>query len=529
MAIFAINNVGATGVIKDRAPHELPPTAWSSADNIRFTDGIAEKANGYTNAFPPLDIAPYALLSVQPGVTYNWLVMGLDKVYVYDGATYVNITRQTAGVDVDYNTNLSYPWTGCVIGNVPVINNGVDTPQMWLPTNTLTKLTELSNWPANTLCRVMRAYKQYLVGLHISKSSVEYPTTLKWSHPADPNTVPSSWDETDPTKDAGEYTFSDTGDWLVDCLPLRDSNIVYKENSVWAMQFIGGVDIFRFSKLFGNFGALSRNCAVEFVAGQHLVLSRGDVMVHDGQSARSILTARYRNWLNSNINQDSITKSFVVALKAKEEVWICFPTGSSTFPDRAIVWNWIGDTLSEVYLPETAHIAEGIIDTLDTSDQLWDNDTETWDSDISSWNQRLYGLSSPGLLAASPDTLQLRKLDATTAYSGVPFTATLEKTGIGIPLKQGQPPDFTSYKFLQNVWPRIEGTLGGVVHVQVGTQDKINGAVTWQDAKDYTIGTTEKLDFFVSGRLLALRVSSDSSISWKLHGYEVDVALGGNF
>lgn len=527
--IFGINNVGDLGIIRDKRPHELPPNAWSDGQNVRFADGYGQKTDGHAAVFGTPTVAPYALLPVPGQNTYNWIYMGLEKVYVFDGNAHTNITRQVSGSDLNYTGSAEDSWTGGVLGGIPVINNGVEPPQMWNPPSIGTKLQTLSNWPGNTTCEVMRVYKQFLVGLNIVKTGVRYPTTLKWSHPADPGFVPQSWSETDPTKDAGEYTFSETGDWLVDCAPLRDSNIVYKENTVWGMQYIGGVDIFRFSKLFGTFGALSRNCVVEFLTGRHLVLTQGDVVVHDGQSAESILTGKWRKWLSQNIDQDSLWQSFVVASTVLEEVWICFCTDGAPFPNVALVWNWRTSAIGTRDLPGVAAIGHGLISLETPGAESWASDTDTWDSDTSAWGEKLYGTLEPAFLYAVPTGPKLFKGDYTTDADGVAQESYLERTGLGVPLKQGLPPDFTSMKFIQNVWPRIEGTTGGVVKVDVGTQMEIGGAVTWRSTQDYIIGTTQKIDCLMSGRLLALRFRSDTSLQWRLHGYEIDVDFGGNY
>lgn len=335
--IFAFNDVGKYGIIKDMPPHELPPGAWSDGSNVIFTDGYAEKARGYAAVFGSSPVPFYYLLAVPQAVSYIWLEAGLQKVYAWNGATHTNITRQTLGVDVNYTGAATDLWSGCVLGGIPVLSNGVDTPQMWLPATTSTKLEALSNWPANTTCKVIRNYKQFLVALNVTKPGGSFPSMVKWSHPADPGTVPVTWDETDPTRDAGEFTLSETGDSVVECAVMRDTNILYKEGSVWGMQFIGGNDIFRFQKLFGQFGAIGKNCVIEFLTGKHLVLTYGDVVVHDSQSVDSILTKRMRKWLVANLNPEAANQNFVTSYKSLEEVWICVCTGTSTLPDTALV------------------------------------------------------------------------------------------------------------------------------------------------------------------------------------------------
>jgi len=526
MPIFGVNDLGAVGIVKDVPPHTLPPNAWSDGLNVRFYDEFAAKTTGYIQVFGNPTIVPYGLFSVAADDKYNWIYPGLEKVYVFDGTAHINITRQTASVDVNYTGNADNTWTGGILGGVPVINNGVDAPQMWLPAETDTKLAALSNWPANTTCRVMRVFKSFLLALDVTKGSTRYPQMLKWSHPADPFAVPSSWDETDPTLDAGEFTFSDGSGFIMDCLPLGDNNIVYREDSVWAQQFIGGIDIFRFSKRFGTFGVLGPNCATEFLTGRHLVLAQGDVVVHDGISATSVLSKKWRRWISANVASASVAKSFVVTNPNREEVWICIPIDEGTAPNVAIIWNYRSGAVGIKDLPTASMIASGIVDPDVQED--WE-DPESWASDTTAWGELLYKNTERGMLMASIANTKLYKLDQSNENDTAAQSSFLQRTGIGIPFKQGMPPDFTSYKFIRGIWPRVEGSLGGVVKIRVGTQDIINGPVTWGPYQNFIIGTTQRIDVLMSGRLLAIELASDTVLEWRWYGYELDVEFGGNY
>jgi hypothetical protein len=527
--IYSVNKTGEFGLLGDLPTHDMPSNAWSAGRNIRFRDGYAEKALGHDAVFGTPPIAVHSLLAVPQNSNYIWLEMGLQKVYAYDGLNHTNITRQSVGVDVNYNGAPDDVWSGCVLGGIPVITNGVDLPQQWIPASVATKLTALANWPVTATCKAMRNYKQFLVALNITKGSVEYPTMVKWSHPADPGTVPTTWDETDPTKDAGEYTLSETDDVLVDCAVLRDTNILYKEGSVWGMQFIGGNDIFRFSKLFGQFGAINRNCISEYLTGKHLVFTLGDVVVHDGQSADSILTRKMRKWLEGNINADALAQCFVCNNPVAEELWICVATGVSSYADKALIWNWRTGAIGIRDLPQVSFIATGLlISDGSVAADSW-SVAGNWDSDSVVWGSRLYSRAASSLLMTSPPATALYKGDVGDSLDGVAATVSLERTGISVPLKQQVLPDFTAMKFMRELWPRIEGTLGGVVNVSIGTQMSINGDVTWRAPQPYIIGTTRKINSTASGRSFALKFESDTMINWKLMGYEMDIEFSGNF
>ena len=230
MPLIKVKNTGKIGVIRDLSDHELPINAWTDCKNIRFLDGMAEQFLGHGEVYATPPVTPYHILPCVIGTERYWLYAGSQKIYAVNVAggvvTHTNITRQTAGVDVNYTGALN-AWTSTLLGGVPILNAGnvTDPPQSW-DLNVANNCAALANWPANTYCKALRSYKNFLIALNITKTATNYPFMVKWSHPAVPGAVPSSWDETDPTKDAGEFDLAEGYDPIVDGLQLRESFIV---------------------------------------------------------------------------------------------------------------------------------------------------------------------------------------------------------------------------------------------------------------------------------------------------------------
>src|SRR5690606_37246891 len=287
------------------------------------------------------------LLPVTVGEARYWLYAGLNKVHavtITEGVSiHTNITRQTGGEDVDYAATPN-SWTSTLLGGIPILNPGnkVDPPQRW-NLDIEAKLQPLENWPANTYARSLRGCKQFLVALGITKDGVDYPFMVKWSHPADPGGVPISWEVNDPTVDAGVIDLAEGHDPIVDGLQLRDSFIIYKQASIWRMDFTGGPYVFQFRKVLGVSGALNRNCIVE-VDGWHFVLTGSDVIMHDGQAATSILDKVSRRHLFQSIDVNNVGKCFVFKNPFMNEVFVCYPTIGSEWCNQAMVWNYVDKT-----------------------------------------------------------------------------------------------------------------------------------------------------------------------------------------
>jgi hypothetical protein len=212
---------------------------------------------------------------------------------------------------------------------------------------------------------------------------------------------------------------------------------------------------------------------------------------------------------------------------AANEVWCCYPSPGNTWADKAVVWNWKTGAIGFKSLGGLTYMTTGVVPDNVSSD-LWTM-PGSWEDLDKRWGERNFTPAQENQLIVSYDGNFIAQHGIRESANGTPIPAMLERTGLGIPFKQGQPPDMSSMKFLRNVWPRISGTIGAVVNVEVGYQMEVDGPVTWYPPKEYVIGTTKKIDCLVSGRLLAVRFSSNTNMTWRLHGYELDVSLGGNW
>jgi hypothetical protein len=515
MPLARIRDVGKIGVIKDLSSHDLPPNAWTDASNVRFLDGMAQQFLGHQAVYAPPSVTPYHVLPVTISSVVYWLYAGAQKIYsVTSPSVHTNITRQTVGVDVNY-TGLRNAWTSTVLGGVPIINSGSDAPQQWLLSG---KCTDLANWPANTTCAVMRSFKNSLIALDVTKTGTRYPYMVKWSHPADPGTVPSTWDVSDVTKDAGELEISDGYDEIIDGMALRDYFVIYKRNSVHRLDYIGGIFIYKEGKVLGMSGAMNRNCIAE-IDGQHFVLTNEDVVVHDGFQAQSVLDKQTRRSLFSMIDGSNFVYSFVVKNPYYNEMWVCYPESGQSVPNKAMVWNWVDKTVSFRDLPSANHAAVGRVVTTATS--TWAGDSGSWDSDTTLWSNDDSTLSVSRVLMATNDT-NFFLLDESTTFDGTSITSYVERRGLSF----DQPENM---KLVRGIRPRIKGTDGQTVLVYVGAANSPYDDPTYQSAVTYTIGTTVQCSVFCSGRYIAIKFASGTAQSWRIDSYEVDVQLRGSW
>ena len=515
--LIKINNVGQYGVVRDAFAPELPANAWSNGRNMRFRNGYAERMLGETDVYDPPTVTPYHIQPLTTGTDRYAIYCGLNKIYAANGLTHTNITRQSAGVDVNYNATADTRWNGGVLSGIAILNNGVDDPQYW-GGNVANKAAALTAWPASTKCKVIRPFRQYLVALNITKGASSYPYMVKWSHPADPGSLPASWDQTDATKDAGEFDLSEDPGFIVDGLALGETFIVYKSNAYYAMQWVGGSYVFRFQKISDYDGALSTNC-VAYYPGGHLVFGSNDVFTHSGGAPQSILTGVMREWLYANLDSAYYGRSFVASNLGKNEIWICFPESGQTSCNLAVVWNWKDNTTTIRDLPNATASASAVLDYI--APATWDSDAGTWDSDTSYWNQNENTTSAERLFLASANT-KIYLEDSGATFGGTAFSQILERDGLHMDAPE-------QVKLLKSIRPRIDAVPGTVINVYMGGALDQSSGTTWNGPYPFTVGTDYKVSGMASGRYLGVRFESTTTARWRIKSFDVEFDLLGEY
>ena len=498
-----VTNLNISGINKDISAYELSNEQWSDGNNIQFDNDKTSKVKGHQQVFGTPTGAPYWLLPFNTITTDYWIYPSLTKIYRVSTSgtttTHTDITRSIGG---DYAATAADRWNGGVLGGVAVINNGVDAPQQL--GSTASNFSALSNWLSSTTTKVIRPFKRFLVALDTTESSTRYPFRVRWSHPAEGGTVPTTWDASDATKDAGYVDLSQSNGFVIDCLPLGDSNIVYKEDSVWAMTFEGGQSIFGFRQLFNDAGVIGKD-AVKSFDNQHFVVSEDDIYTHDGQSKKSIVDSQIRDELFNSIHPDYKSRTFVAADREKNEMWVCFVSNSATdaFADVAYVWNWRNNTWSRRDLPSVSYLSWGVVDTVSTTD--W-SESGDWDTDNDSWDSPL----SPSLLLADANNTKLFVLGS-NQFDGTSFKAWAEKGNMTL--------GYNGTKSVTKIVPRVSGT--GSVDFYVGTEMQPHQGVTWKGPYTFTPGTHSEIPVRATGTYVGIRVETTDDKAWALDNVEV--------
>lgn len=550
MPLIPVDNIGSAGVIRDLWAPDTPPEAWSWVRNVRMGPHGAEKFLGHRATLGTaagLELAvdsPFYWMAYIPVADSNgyWVISAGGKLYSLVAQNpYVdsNITRLVGG---DYTNSLDKRWGMYPFNGMMLMHNQTDAPQVWVPG--AANATDLANWPAGLVCRSLKGFGSYLVALGETDGATEYPTRVRWSHPADPGSMPS-WDETDPTLDAGFYDALDVPGHFVDQFTLRGEHLLYSTDRIMVMQEIGGNDIFSIRPRISSAGALAQHCVTPFKknADYHLVLSGDDIFVHNGQSPESILDPRMRRWFFSQIDTTNYRRSYVVENKAFSEVWVCIPTQGAEYPNLALVWNWLENTLSfrdlrvqgddfdslETDLPITSQgfvcMAAGKIE--DDAHLTWATATDTWATTTMSWAAaRQEAPYTTKLLALSGPNLIVYAMDSGSTFFGSRIPYILEREGIALigQDRSGKPKsDGQTIKQLTEIWPRFDAPVGTEIEIAVGLQDVQDQAPVWYNEGTYTVGTDEFKSVYHTARFFSIRFSTYEISAHRALGYSLRI------
>jgi len=385
-----------------------------------------------------------------------------------------------------------------------------------------TAATHSDNDPVTitVLCKSMRAFRSFLIALNITTDGVNFPRVVKWSTEAATQTLPTSWNETLSTVDAGEFELADTKGDILDGLQLRDSFMIYKEDAVYSMTFVGTPFIFSFRQLSPTIGAISKNCVAEFDGG-HAIFGKGNFYINDGQRIKPILPMKLKEYVFQSIDGAQTNKCFVVADYGRTEILFCFTAdgAGSNQPNKAVVWNYITNTFTIRDLPDLAHIGYGNVGNPIRA-TTWAATTETWATITGPWTMS-YDLQDKVLLFADPNSTKLYRDNSGNKKNTTYMTSYIERSGLSMN-SQGQP-DHSSVKRISAIWPKMSISGSESINVYLGTSMSTEEGITWNAPTSFNPNTQSKVSVRGTGKFYAVKFESTTDMDWELDGYAIDV------
>ncbi len=494
------------GLAPDTVDLQLPDGFFSDSRNVRYRNGAVEKCKGQATIFGSLSATPMWAAAIGDGTTSYWIYGNESVLYATDGTTHANVSS------ISYQAAPDLGYTGGQFHGYQILNDAVNPPQTWQPSLS-NAIQPLVNWPASTTCKVIRSFQDQLIALRLTENNVYNPRAIRWSDYAGVGALPGSWDYTDPTNFAGRTELGETEDYLIDCLALRDVNIVYKQYSTYLMQPIQTDAAFAFRQIFSQSGLLSQNCVKAF-RGQHFVVAVDDILLHDGANIQSVADKRVKKYFFNALNANRYQRTFVAPDFLNQTMWVCFCEAGNDFPNLALCWDWAND---KWFVRELgANMANGSTGIVIGTELTFDSQVGTFDQQTAVFDEETFTPFSNRLVLFDAGHAAAYQAESGETFNGTAMTCYATRSNIGLTRDVG------SIKRIQRIYPKILGTAGDTFAVYVGSKATPDGATTFSGPFNFTIGTNYKIDCRVSGRWITLKFQYGGTNTFRLAGFDIE-------
>lgn len=540
MPIFPLRNLAQHGVITDPDPYDIPITAWSFAQNVRFRNGRVTRGPVFRTIKTLATASPRFVLGSTPNSGLDFLFIGYlnGKVYRYQSAT------ETDWSIAGYTpSSVEGNWTSTHLADVIYINRA-DRPPWYLRLSD-SQFQNLAGaggggqpWNATWSCQILRSCASALVAFNVTKAGTNFPTMVKTSSFAQASTVPLSWDQTLPATNATENILAEMEGPIIDAQPLQQNMVIYGQRESWLMTFVAGTNVWDYRQLFKTKGAINANCVIE-IDGVHYVFGAEDIWRHDGVTTQSVADGRVREFIYGSLNAAFANRCFVQHNPILKELTFNYVSGDSFVgfvapPDgcnRSATYDyqnnrWTFDDMPLVYSASNANLDQTLL--YSTATQTYNTIGGSYQSLGDTFKKSYvcvgdvnatYGLTA-SLYAFDPAGA-LSQVSAPVDTKAT-LSAFMKRDGLDLD-ELGK--DLPGYKTCNTIYPQGRLELNAQpLQFSVGSADYFNSPSPGYSAYQTWDGNTlYKLDFNAAGRYLSMQVLFQDYRYFSLSGYDVDL------
>ena len=205
---------------------------------------------------------------------------------------------------------------------------------LWDGTNNPENLLGADGYNASITTHIAKqifSYKNSLCLLAPQIDGIEQPQRIQWSATGDI----TEWDFT--TTNAG--FLDDPPGYFQWAAPLSNYYVLYKKDAIAILSYTGGVDLFRIDTVVQGGGLLSPGM-LAVLEGEHIYISKDNVFRWGGGPTPTPIGDRIFQDLADNLNWDAIDASRTLIDKENNHIIFYIPSGSSSFANRAYVYDY---------------------------------------------------------------------------------------------------------------------------------------------------------------------------------------------
>jgi len=232
-----------------------------------------------------------------------------------------------------YGGTFGDQWSACLHNDALIYSNGVDLVQYkasYSATGTVMGGVATSSYKAVAVVSVA----EHLCMYRTTETGSENRKRVRWTKAGLLGYTGTDWT-------AGTAGFLDLADMegSIMCAERMGNAaaVVYGERSIHLQEWVGGTDVYRFTKMVVNNGVASRR-AVVANGMVHYILAR-DKNVYEYSGGRDLKSIgdKIKPLLTALINDSAIATAFLEFLPNDNELRVHIPTGTSSYPDTCFI------------------------------------------------------------------------------------------------------------------------------------------------------------------------------------------------
>lgn len=270
-------------------------------------------------------------------------VFNASGIHKYSSGTDVFISdgQVSTGAYTDF-------WSACMHNDELIYANGVDTIQAKLAySSTGTNLGGVTT--AANAAHVVVSFANHLNVYNTVESGNPCYKRVRWTKVGLLGHTSTDW--TGGT--AGFVDLMDMEGNLITAEKLGNAGVaIYGENSIHMQEWVGGTDVYRFTKMVTNLGTPSpRGVVADDVT--HYFIGRDNVYKYQGGRDITPIGDAIKAQYVADISQANISYSYIDYVKDNDELRVYLPTGTNTYPDICYVYKVKDDAWFKLNRPYT--------------------------------------------------------------------------------------------------------------------------------------------------------------------------------
>ncbi|MFA5936690.1 MAG: hypothetical protein WC822_02315 [Candidatus Paceibacterota bacterium] len=510
----SIVGLDKVGLVKSATPDQIPDNAWETALNMRPVNGQMETIPGYekfvATALTSADRIMIGDTYTKMSGTQYLVLTTLTKTYYYNTGTSAFTDIQGASAFTGDEDNY---FSVATAFDTFLIANGVDVIKKWTGTGniaTLGGLTDCEPGAVSVNANIVRPFADFVVLFNTIEDGDDYSFRVRWSKKGQLEV----WKNTAGSGQAGYTDLSDSPLPIMQAIGLNDFMVIYKENSIHVMSYVGLPTIFSFRRVVADRGLYARN-AVAAVSGIHYFLSEDNFYAFNGSSIVKIGD----NIKDEFFNDHDVAKRGRIqahVITSTDEIWWLYTStanASSDYFDKAMVYNYLTGAWTMVTLADKITT---MFTGSATNNITWDTAPDTtWDDAVGRWNDSTSLQETPIVLLGDADGY-IYRVAAIYSQDGTAYTKQLISKYHDLQLP-------AIYKRLTRLDINVSTPVSSVdLLVYVGHAKNRGDTLTWAGPYTVTVedAMTATIDVDITDVYFALRFETlATSDPWELVGY----------